>query len=270
VRDGDVYIVNGQKIWTSLADTAKFGILIARTNPDVPKHTGISYFIIPMDLPGIEVRPIRNMTGGAGFNEVFFTDVRVPVENLIGERTAVGDGEDHPRVTSGVALQRGLQGRRSDCPRSRGSHGIAERRRQRALRQRLVQAFIMGEILRYHHLQMLSAAVNKRPAPTRRCARRWPTRTARSCSTWRRTHGRRRPAQPGRARARPSGSNGRAGSCSALRHRGGGTSEVLRNIIAERCSVAARPDASRVRTGRRLATAAARPLTGPLADLPAR
>src|SRR5574341_1354721 len=84
-RDGDVYVVNGQKIWTSLAEIAKFGILIARTTADVPKHRGISYFIVPMDLPGIEIRPIRNMTGSGGFNEVFFTDVRVPAENLVGE-----------------------------------------------------------------------------------------------------------------------------------------------------------------------------------------
>ncbi len=84
-RDGDVYIVNGQKIWTSLAEHAKYGILIARTNSNVSKYVGISYFIIPMNLEGIEVRPIRNMTGGGGFNEVFFTDVRVPAENLIGE-----------------------------------------------------------------------------------------------------------------------------------------------------------------------------------------
>src|SRR5437763_1351563 len=84
-RDGDVYRVNGQKIWTSLADHAQFGILIARTRRDVSKHRGISYFIVPMDLHGIEVRPIRNMAGVTGFNKVFFTDVRVPAENLIGD-----------------------------------------------------------------------------------------------------------------------------------------------------------------------------------------
>ena len=86
-RDGDVYIVSGQKIWTSLAQVAKFGILIARTSTEGTKHTGISYFIVAMDSPGIEVRPIQSMTGpeAFGFNEVFFTDVRVPVENLIGE-----------------------------------------------------------------------------------------------------------------------------------------------------------------------------------------
>jgi alkylation response protein AidB-like acyl-CoA dehydrogenase len=88
VRDGDVWVINGQKIWTSLAQIAKFGILIARTDTEVSKHAGISYFIIPMDAPGIEIRPIRNMIGGqedGGFNEVFFTDVHIPAENLIGE-----------------------------------------------------------------------------------------------------------------------------------------------------------------------------------------
>ena len=85
VRDGDEYIVNGQKIWTSGAQFATFGILIARTDPDAPKHKGVSYFICPMDLPGIEIRPIKEMTGGSTFNEVFFTDVRLPAANLVGE-----------------------------------------------------------------------------------------------------------------------------------------------------------------------------------------
>ena len=86
VRDGDEYIVNGQKIWTSGAQHAKYGILIARTNSDAPKHKGVSYFICPMDLPGIEIRPIKEMTGASTFNEVFFTDVRIPVANLVGEQ----------------------------------------------------------------------------------------------------------------------------------------------------------------------------------------
>jgi len=86
VRDGDEYIVNGQKIWTSGAQYAKYGILIARTNPDAPKHKGVSYFICPMNLPGIEIRPIREMTGASTFNEVFFTDVRLPAANLVGEQ----------------------------------------------------------------------------------------------------------------------------------------------------------------------------------------
>lgn len=86
VRDGDEYVVNGQKIWTSGAQFARYGILIARTNPEVPKHKGVSYFICPMDLPGIEIRPIKEMTGGSTFNEVFFTDVRIPAANLVGEQ----------------------------------------------------------------------------------------------------------------------------------------------------------------------------------------
>ena len=98
VRDGDEFIVNGQKIWTSGAQFAAFGILIARTDPDVPKHKGISYFICPMDLPGIDIRPIREMTGGTTFNEVFFTDVRVPAANLVGD---LDDGWRLAKVTLG-------------------------------------------------------------------------------------------------------------------------------------------------------------------------
>lgn len=98
VRDGDEYIVNGQKIWTSGAQFAKYGILIARTDPDAPKHKGVSYFICPMDLPGIEIRPIKEMTGGATFNEVFFTDVRLPAANLVG---AENEGWRLAKVTLG-------------------------------------------------------------------------------------------------------------------------------------------------------------------------
>lgn len=98
VRDGDEFVVNGQKIWTSGAQYARYGILIARTDPDAPKHKGISYFICPMDLPGIEIRPIKEMTGGSTFNEVFFTDVRLPVTNLVGE---INEGWRLAKVTLG-------------------------------------------------------------------------------------------------------------------------------------------------------------------------
>ncbi|MEI7548348.1 MAG: acyl-CoA dehydrogenase family protein, partial [Actinomycetota bacterium] len=96
VRDGDEWVVNGQKICTSGAQIAKFGILIARTDPTVAKHRGISYFICPMDLAGIEIRPITEMTGGQMFNEVFFTDVRIPAANLVG---AENDGWRLTKVT---------------------------------------------------------------------------------------------------------------------------------------------------------------------------
>jgi 3-oxochol-4-en-24-oyl-CoA dehydrogenase len=98
VRDGDEFIVNGQKIWTSGAQYSSFGILIARTDPSLPKHRGISYFICPMDAPGIEIRPITEMTGGHTFNEVFFTDVRIPATNLVGE---LNDGWRLAKVTLG-------------------------------------------------------------------------------------------------------------------------------------------------------------------------
>ncbi|MBK8332105.1 MAG: acyl-CoA dehydrogenase family protein [Acidimicrobiaceae bacterium] len=98
VRDGDEFVVNGQKIWTSGAQYAKYGILIARTDPDLPKHKGVSYFVCPMDLPGIEIRPITEMTGGHTFNEVFFTDVRIPAENLVGD---LNDGWRLAKVTLG-------------------------------------------------------------------------------------------------------------------------------------------------------------------------
>jgi alkylation response protein AidB-like acyl-CoA dehydrogenase len=88
-RDGDEWIVNGQKVWNSGAHKAMFGILMARTNFDVPKHKGISYFAFPMQQPGVEVRPLHQMNGHASFNEVFLSDARVPHENLIG---AEGDG----------------------------------------------------------------------------------------------------------------------------------------------------------------------------------
>jgi alkylation response protein AidB-like acyl-CoA dehydrogenase len=84
-KDGDDYVINGQKIWTSGAHVSHYMILLARTDPDAPKHKGISYFIVDMKSPGIEVRPLVNMANNHDFNEVFFDNVRVPKDNLLGE-----------------------------------------------------------------------------------------------------------------------------------------------------------------------------------------
>jgi acyl-CoA dehydrogenase len=85
VRDGEDWVLNGQKVWTSVAQHSQIGLALARTNPDAPKHRGITAFLVPMDAPGVEVRPLRQMTGGADFNEVFLTDVRVPDDHRLGE-----------------------------------------------------------------------------------------------------------------------------------------------------------------------------------------
>ena len=84
-RDGDDWVVNGQKVWTSFAANADYGLLVARTDWDAPKHKGISFFIFPMRQAGVEVRPIHQITGESEFNEVFITDARVPHANLVGE-----------------------------------------------------------------------------------------------------------------------------------------------------------------------------------------
>ncbi len=89
VADGDEWVINGQKVWTSLAHRARWGLLLARTNPDMPKHKGLTYFVIDMHGPGVEARPLRQMTGQAEFNEVYFTDARIPDTHRLG---AVGDG----------------------------------------------------------------------------------------------------------------------------------------------------------------------------------
>jgi hypothetical protein len=116
-RDGDRFIVNGQKVWCSGGRYSDWGILMARTDPEAKKHDGISFFLCPMDLPGIEVRPLKQMTGESEFDEVFFTDVELPAEHLLGPLhggwgvgMAVLTSERGHIGTSVIGLERRLEG----------------------------------------------------------------------------------------------------------------------------------------------------------------
>ena len=107
VRDGDEWVIDGQKIWTSGAEVSQYGMLLARTDSAAPKHRGITWFICPMDRPGIEIRPIIEMTGNRHFNEVFFTDVRIPAENVVGELHAGWQAAKFTLANERVALSGG-------------------------------------------------------------------------------------------------------------------------------------------------------------------
>jgi alkylation response protein AidB-like acyl-CoA dehydrogenase len=162
VRDGDEWI------WTSFGHWARYGILLARTDPEVPKQKGITYFVCPMDAEGIDVRPIIELTGGHTFNEVFFTDVRIPHENVVGE---VDDGWRLAKVTltnERVSLSSGGAlwgagpdaGTLLDLVRSAG--GVQDP----VMRQELATMWIESEILRLIRLRTVSAAIQGRePGP---------------------------------------------------------------------------------------------------------
>jgi alkylation response protein AidB-like acyl-CoA dehydrogenase len=120
-RDGDEYVVTGQKIWTTGGREAQFGLLIARTDWDVPKHAGLSFFLIPMNLPGIEIRPIRQITGEAEFNEVFLNEVRIPASSLIGE-----EGQGWKALQVALAAERTGMGSLADAGAGSGD-GAAQR-----------------------------------------------------------------------------------------------------------------------------------------------
>lgn len=169
VLDGDEWVVNGQKIWTSTAKQAHWIFCLVRSEPDKPKHQGISFLLFKMDTPGIDVRPVKQMTGDSHFNEVFFTDVRVPKDQIVGERGAGwgvanallgherGDlGDPNVSLTRLNALielmkEETVDGRRViDNP---------------VFRDRLMKMQGRVMALRFNDLRLLSAKVNKAPVP---------------------------------------------------------------------------------------------------------
>jgi alkylation response protein AidB-like acyl-CoA dehydrogenase len=153
VRDGEEWVLNGQKVWTTLAHLSRFGLLLARTNPDVPKHKGITAFLVDMDAPGVDVRPLYQITGEAEFNEVFFTDVHMPDSARLGEE---GDGWRvavttlmNERVSIGGGVARRGGGPIGDALRiwkERWSGDASPH--AAALRDRLVSSWIRSEVLR--------------------------------------------------------------------------------------------------------------------------
>ncbi|MFM1752019.1 MAG: hypothetical protein RL119_981 [Actinomycetota bacterium] len=163
VRDGNEWVVNGQKVWTSFGQFAEYAILLARTDIDQPKHAGITYFILDMRSPGVEVRPITQITGVQHFNETFLTDVRIPHENIIGEVNAGWRG-----------AQTTLSNERSHI----GSGGswsvedlvnVARRRHLNTdlnVRQELARAWCRAETLKYLGFRMRTAMSQRRmPGP---------------------------------------------------------------------------------------------------------
>jgi alkylation response protein AidB-like acyl-CoA dehydrogenase len=153
VADGDEWVVNGQKVWTTLAHVAKWGLLVARTDPNVPKHRGLTYFVADMHAPGVEVRPLRQITGSAEFNEVFFTDVRIPdsmrldavgagwrvaTTTLMVERVAIGEG-DRARESGPIDQALGLWKNKADKT-------VVER-------ERLMRLWVGSEVARLTNLR---------------------------------------------------------------------------------------------------------------------
>jgi alkylation response protein AidB-like acyl-CoA dehydrogenase len=163
-RDGDQWVINGEKVWTTLAHLARFGLMLARSDPDVAKHAGITCFLVDMQAPGVDVRPLYQITGEAEFNEVFFTDVRVPdgtrlgaagegwrvaLTTLMYERVAIG-GNVAPRGAGPIA--EALRLWRERWAGDRSPHALV-------LRDRLVQRWVAHEVAR---LTNLRAAHNRR------------------------------------------------------------------------------------------------------------
>jgi alkylation response protein AidB-like acyl-CoA dehydrogenase len=235
VRDGDEWVVNGQKVWTSGAHYSDFGILIARTDPDVPKHLGITMFVLDLRTPGVTVKPLRQITGGANFNEVFFDDVRIPdamrlgdvgggwraaITTLMNERVAIGAGGAGGRGSAADELIRTARRR-----------GVAA---DPVVRQGIVDVLVRERILGYVGQRIRAAVLAGRdPGPEGSIAKLAGSTLMR------------RVADLGVAISGPAGIAWPAGddrgdrwAMAVLGAPGGaiagGTSEVMKNIIGER------------------------------------
>jgi alkylation response protein AidB-like acyl-CoA dehydrogenase len=242
VADGDDFIVNGQKVWTTLGHVARWCILLTRTGSAEEKHSGLTYLIVDMESPGVEVKPLVQMTGDAEFNEIYFTDVRVPGANLLG---GVGEGWRvamttlmHERATLGVALQVRSRIAFDDLAalaRDTRDNG-APRSADPLVRQKLAQLFIETELMKYNGYRGLTRMLRGEPPGPEGSINKlvWSEVNQRIMETALEVMG---PAGL-LAEGEPSAPAEGRWSYGFLRSRAnsieGGTSEVLRNIIAER------------------------------------
>jgi alkylation response protein AidB-like acyl-CoA dehydrogenase len=164
VRDGDSFIVNGQKVWNSEAQHADWGILIARTDPDAPKHRGVTFFLVDMRTPGIEVRPLRQSTGQSHFNEVFFNDVAIPVENVVGEING-GWSVTRTVLTSEAGMIGSGQGGASSFDALLATAREFGRTDETVIRERLADIYARERMLQLMGLRMQSFILNGRGNP---------------------------------------------------------------------------------------------------------
>jgi alkylation response protein AidB-like acyl-CoA dehydrogenase len=237
VRDGDHFVVNGQKIWTSLAQVSDWCLLLVRTDPQAPKHKGITALLVDMQSPGVEVRPLRQMTGEAGFNEVFFSEVRVPVENVLGEinkgwHTAIATlMNERAHLGSGIYVQfkRSLDALVARARETmRASRPASE---DPVIRQKLAQAYLELEIFRLTNQRALSKMAHSSvPGPEGSILKvYWSEMNQRIVQTAMEALG---------PYAQLEGFDDGRWVYNYLRARGNtieaGTSEIQRNIIAER------------------------------------
>jgi len=243
VKDGDEWLLNGQKVWTTLAHTSRFGMVLARTNPEAEKHKGLTYFVVDMHAPGVEVRPLRQMTGDAEFNEVYFTDVRVPdgerlsevgegwrgaIVTLMNERVSIG-GAISPRGSGPIGMAVGLWLRRP------------LEQRDPVTRDRLTRLWVESETQRLTNIRAAAASLAGTPGPEGSTAKlayaELNKRVYELCDDLLGPEGMLYDSYEMR---RPEGAGGEAGGPQRmfLRSRAnsieGGTSEVMRNILGER------------------------------------
>ena len=244
VPDGDEWVVNGQKVWTSSAHVARFAILVARTDPEVAKHAGLTYFVCDMTDPGVEVRPLRQITGEAEFNEVFLTDVRIPDGHRLG---AVGEGwrvatttlnNERVSIGKGGVRESGMIGQVARTWRARPDGRTPE------LQARLMCLWVEAEAARITGARLSQRLASGQPGPEGSVMKLLFARNAQQLSGLELellgADGLRYESDEGWSMVRPDRVDftGRDAGYRYLRAKGnsieGGTDEIIRNIVSER------------------------------------